>query len=215
MGTWCMVLLAAAVITANPPMQAWASQSCPTTGRRPVTVFYPHKRPTIPCSAALCAAAGPAGTPAPGNGLLAVVSHGSGGDPGCTLTRLRALVQAIVVVLLPEHAGDKPQRPLPPSARRGWKRRPAEVSPCRGRRGADARLAPLLALDSRDVCLPEATPPLVFAGGNGLQPASPAPRGPSGGGFFVLRRLHHPPARQLAGRHQKGRRLSPSFATGL
>lgn len=67
------------------------------------------------------------GTPAPGNGRLVLISHGSGGNPWVHLDLAQALVERGYVVAFPQHQGDHqgdPYHPGPPS----WTRRPAEVS---------------------------------------------------------------------------------------
>lgn len=85
--------------------------------------------------------------PRRGNGRLVVVSHGSGGSPWVHTDLARTLVQHGFVVAMPQHAGDNyldPSEPGPAS----WKRRPLEVSKAIDRLQADARLSPLLRLDS-------------------------------------------------------------------
>ncbi len=113
----------------------------------PITVFYP--------SAATAQAVqrgpftldvAPDGAPAPGNGRLVVVSHGSGGSPWVHSALARTLVEAGFVVAMPEHRDDNHRhdgRPGPDS----WKQRPAEVSRAIDALGRDARFAPLLGLD--------------------------------------------------------------------
>ena len=80
---WCLALLAAAVITANPAHAGVGLAELPgQQGDGPVTVFYPAQEADQPVQR------GPfalqlawQGTPAPGNGRLVMVSHGSGGNP--------------------------------------------------------------------------------------------------------------------------------------
>ena len=106
--TWCLALLAAAVITANPAHAGVGLAELPgQQGDGPVTVFYPAQEADQPVQR------GPfalqlawQGTPVAGNGRLVVVSHGSGGNPWVHSDLARALVQAGFVVALPEHAGD-------------------------------------------------------------------------------------------------------------
>lgn len=84
--------------------------------------------------------------PAPGNGRLIVISHGSGGSPWVYADLARTLVGAGFVVALPEHRGDNHRhdgQPGPDS----WKQRPAEVSRAIDTLGRDARFAPRVALD--------------------------------------------------------------------
>ena len=80
---WCLALLAAAVITANPAHAGVGlAELTGQQGDGPVTVFYPAQEADHPVQR------GPfalqlawQGTPVPGNGRLVVVSHGSGGNP--------------------------------------------------------------------------------------------------------------------------------------
>ncbi len=116
-------------------------------GDGPVTVFYPTTAPDQnlqrgPFALQLA----PQAAPVRGNGRLVVVSHGSGGNPWVHSDLARALVAAGFVVAMPEHRGDNardPSKPGPDS----WKQRPAEVSRAIDAVAADARFAPLLALD--------------------------------------------------------------------
>lgn len=113
----------------------------------PVTVFYPteakEERFTRgPFSFRLAADA----VPVRGNGRLVVVSHGSGGAPWVHHDIARALVEAGFVVALPVHRGDN-WRDTSQQGPASWKRRPLEVSQAIDAVGADARFAPLLALD--------------------------------------------------------------------
>jgi len=118
-----------------------------TKGNGPVTVFYPSNSDEQPLQR------GPfmfnlamQGTPVRGNGRLVVVSHGSGGSPWVHVDLARALVQAGFTVALPEHKGDH-YRDFSDPGPVSWKLRPAEVSGAVDAMGADARFAPLLALD--------------------------------------------------------------------
>lgn len=94
----------------------------------PITVFYPSSGTAEaqrrgPFTLQM-ATDGPA---QPGNGLLVVISHGSGGGPWVHADLARALVDAGYVVVVPRHHQDNsfdPSRPGPDS----WKLRPAEVS---------------------------------------------------------------------------------------
>lgn len=118
-----------------------------TTDDGPVTVYYPTTTPTLglqrgPFRLAVTVDA----PPAPGNGRLVVISHGSGGSPWVHAELAGALVGAGFVVALPEHRDDNwrhDSRPGPDS----WKQRPAEVSRAIDTIGRDARFGPLLALD--------------------------------------------------------------------
>ena len=186
---WCLALLAAAVITANPALAGVGLAELPgQQGDGPVTVFYPAQKADHPVQR------GPfalqlawQGTPAPGNGRLVVVSHGSGGSPWVHTDLARVLVQAGFVVALPEHAGDNSKDHSTPGPE-SWKRRPAEVSRAVDAIAQDARLAPLLALDKVGVFggSAGATPPWCLPGGNGLPPASSSTARP------IWRRIFRP-----------------------
>lgn len=81
-------------------------------------------------------------SPAPGNGRLVAISHGSGGGPWVHTALAAALVDAGFVVVLPLHRGDNwtdPGRAGPDS----WKQRPAEISRAIDRVAADARFSGL------------------------------------------------------------------------
>ena len=116
-------------------------------GDGPVTVFYPST------DAARPARRGPfmldlavQGPPAPGNGRLVVISHGSGGAPWVHADTARSLVEAGFVVAMPEHKADNYRddgNPGPDS----WTMRPAEVSRAIDAVARDPRFAPLLRLD--------------------------------------------------------------------
>lgn len=156
------------------------------------------------------------GTPVAGNGRLVVVSHGSGGSPWVHTHLARALVQAGFVVALPEHAGDNYKDHSTPGPE-SWKRRPAEVSRAVDAVAQDALLAPLLALDKVGVFGGSAGghTALVFAGGNGLPPASSSTARP------IWRRIFRPasaspPACTATGWTASRRPWpSPSSATAL
>jgi predicted dienelactone hydrolase len=88
----------------------------------------------------------PRAQPKRGNGRLVVISHGSGGGPWVHADLAAELVRRGYVVAVPLHRGDNhadPTRPGPDS----WAQRPAEVSRTIDAVAADARFAPLLALD--------------------------------------------------------------------
>jgi len=108
-----------------------------------VTLFYPAAaagRPETRGDLQLMLA--PDAPPAPGNGRLIAISHGSGGGPWVHTTLAKALVEAGFTVVLPLHRGDNwtdPGRPGPES----WKRRPAEISRAIDRVAADSRFAHL------------------------------------------------------------------------
>jgi predicted dienelactone hydrolase len=113
----------------------------------PVTVFYPT--PAVESQLTLGAMSLRVAVDAPpqrGNGRLVLISHGSGGSPVVHADLARALVEAGFVVAMPQHRADNykdPSRPGPDS----WKLRPPEMSRAIDAVAADARLAPLLALD--------------------------------------------------------------------
>jgi predicted dienelactone hydrolase len=117
------------------------------TADAPLTVFYPtdaaeHRVVRPPFSFRLAEGA----APRRGNGRLVIVSHGSGGGPWVHHDIARALVDAGFVVALPLHHGDN-WRDTSQQGPQSWKTRPAEVSRAIDSMGADARFAPLLALD--------------------------------------------------------------------
>ena len=113
----------------------------------PVTVYYASdaperavKRGRISLSLAEQA------VPLRGNGRLVIISHGSGGAPWVHADLARTLVDAGLVVAIPEHQADNykdESRPGPESGAR----RPVEVSHAIDAIFVDARFAPLLRLD--------------------------------------------------------------------
>lgn len=113
-------------------------------GDGPVTVFYPTAQPEQPVRRGpFTLSVAEQAPPAPGNGCLVVISHGSGGIAWVHSDLARALVAAGFVVALPEHHADNALDPSDPGPD-SWKLRPAEVS-----RAIDAvanahELAPLL-----------------------------------------------------------------------
>jgi predicted dienelactone hydrolase len=113
----------------------------------PVTVFYPSNGPQQPLRRGpFTLSVAWQGPPVRGNGRLVVISHGSGAAPWVQADLARALVEAGFMVALPRHRENNhldDSSPGPPS----WQRRPAEVSRTIDAIGADARFAPLLALD--------------------------------------------------------------------
>jgi len=116
-------------------------------GDGPVTVFYPSSAPEAPVNRGPFAfQLAENGAPVRGNGRLVVISHGSGGSiwPHGDLAKL--LAEGGFIVAGPEHAGDnyKDQGNVGPAS---WKVRPLEVSRAIDAVAADARFAPLLALD--------------------------------------------------------------------
>ena len=116
-------------------------------GDGPVTVFYLSAAPEVPIKRGPFAfELAENGAPLRGNGRLVIISHGSGGSiwPHGDLAKL--LAEAGFVVAGPEHAGDnyKDQGNVGPPS---WKIRPREVSRAIDAVAADARFAPLLALD--------------------------------------------------------------------
>ncbi len=108
-----------------------------------VTLFYPTAQVGRPEKRGdLDLMLAPDAVPAPGNGRLIAISHGSGGGPWVHTTLARALVDAGFVVVLPLHRGDNwtdPGHPGPDS----WKQRPAEISHAIDRVAADPRFAGL------------------------------------------------------------------------
>ncbi|MEO3691093.1 alpha/beta hydrolase family protein [Roseateles paludis] len=109
----------------------------------PVTVFYPtaaagHAEPRGDLIVSLA----PEAPPAPGNGRLIAISHGSGGGPWVHTALAQALVDAGFTVVLPLHRGDN----WTDTSQRGpesWQQRPAEVSHAIDRVAADPRFAAL------------------------------------------------------------------------
>ena len=113
----------------------------------PVTLFYPSKSGAQPVQRlGFTWPLAWQGEPVRGNGRLVVISHGSGGSPWVHADLAIALAQAGFVVALPEHAADNYRDGSAPGPD-SWKRRPLEVSRAIDAVAADARLAPLLALD--------------------------------------------------------------------
>ena len=108
-----------------------------------VTLFYPTDAPGRPEKRGdLDVMLAPDAAPAPGNGRLVAISHGSGGGPWVHTTLAQALVEAGFVVAMPWHRGDNwrdPGHAGPDS----WKLRPAEVSHAIDRVAADPRFAGL------------------------------------------------------------------------
>ncbi len=114
----------------------------------PITVFYPTDAPEqrwAPGGRMTLNVARDA-APAPGNGRLVIVSHGSGGSPWVHADLARALTEAGYVVAVPRHAGDNyldDGTPGPES----WERRPAEASRAIDTVAADPRFAAHLKLE--------------------------------------------------------------------
>ncbi|MFY3383688.1 alpha/beta hydrolase family protein [Paracidovorax sp. MALMAid1276] len=116
-------------------------------GDGPVTVFYPTPKADRPVQRGpFTVLMAPQAPPAPGNGRLVVVSHGSGGNPWTHTDLARALVRAGFVVAMPEHQGDN-VRNAADAGPVSWKRRPAEVSRAIDAVAAAPQFAPLLQLD--------------------------------------------------------------------
>jgi predicted dienelactone hydrolase len=120
------------------------TQTWPADGAgEAVTLFYPTAeagRPEQRGDVRVMLA--PQATPAPGNGRLIAISHGSGGGPWAFTALAQALVDAGFTVVLPLHRGDSwadPGGPGPDS----WKQRPAEISHAIDRVAADPRFAGL------------------------------------------------------------------------
>ncbi len=146
-GAAVLLALLAAVLAGNVHAGVGVTQLQIAQEGRPVTVFYPTQaedRPLRRGPFTLMLAENAA--PVRGNGRLVVLSHGSGGSAWANSDLARTLVAAGFVVAAPLHHRDNamdPSRPGPDS----WKRRPAEVSRAIDAVAADARFAPLLALD--------------------------------------------------------------------
>ena len=117
-----------------------------TAADGPVTLYYPAAAAEQPVArGGLTILMAPQAPPAPGNGRLVVISHGSGGVPWVHADLARRLVAAGFVVALPEHRGDNgrdPGHPGPDS----WLQRPAEVARAIDAVGRDGRFAPALDL---------------------------------------------------------------------
>jgi predicted dienelactone hydrolase len=113
----------------------------------PVTLYYPSSaEPARVTRGPFVMRLAPEGAPQRGNGRLVVISHGSGGSPWVHVDLATELVGRGYVVAMPRHRGDNhadATRPGPDS----WTQRPAEVSRAIDAVAADARFAPLLALD--------------------------------------------------------------------
>jgi predicted dienelactone hydrolase len=112
-----------------------------------VTVYYPTAAPDKPVQRGrMTLQLAVDAEPQRGNGLLVVMSHGSGGTPWVHADLARALVDAGFTVAMPWHAGDNARdhsRPGPDS----WVLRPAELSRTIDAVAQDSRYAPLLQLD--------------------------------------------------------------------
>ena len=140
-------LLACAALGSLAPLTAAATGLtvlAAPSGTGPVTVFYPTTAAAAPVQRgpfSLQAAVDAA--PAPGNGRLIVMSHGSGGSPWPQADLAQALVAAGFTVAMPEHAGDNwhDSSAVGPAS---WKQRPHEVSQAIDAMAADPRFAPLL-----------------------------------------------------------------------
>lgn len=108
-----------------------------------VTLFYPTTAAGQPQTRGdLRLTMAPDVPPAPGNGRLIAISHGSGGGPWVHTALAQALVEAGFVVAVPLHRGDNWQddgHPGPDS----WKQRPAEISHAIDRVAGDPRFAGL------------------------------------------------------------------------
>src|SRR5262249_52880453 len=113
----------------------------------PVTLFYPSSSPAASVQRmGLTLPLVWQGQPQRGNGRLIVISHGSGGSPWVHAGMAQALVQAGYVVVMPQHLKDHYHDAVD-AGPRSWQRRTAEVSRAIDAVAADARFAPLLALD--------------------------------------------------------------------
>ena len=146
---------------------AYAQAGMGTTQLGTVTVFYPAAAAEQPAQRGpFTMSLAPDAAPVRGNGRLVIVSHGSGGNPWVHTDVARALVDAGFVVAMPTHRGDS-RGDTSDAGPVSWKRRPHEVSQAIDAVGADARFAPLLALDKVGVLGQSAGghTALVMAGG--------------------------------------------------
>ena len=146
MSLWLPALLA--LLAAGPSEAAMGLAEIPgRAGDGAVTVFYPSDAAAGPVRRGpFVFEAAPQAAPVRGNARLVVISHGSGGGPWVHTDLARDLVAAGFVVAMPEHHADNQRdgsNPGPDS----WTLRPAEVSRAIDAVAADARFAPLLALD--------------------------------------------------------------------
>lgn len=140
------LLLGSAAASAQVPhLGVTRLPASPVSG--PLTLFYPttaaeraERIGSLPLSLAREAA------PAPGNGRLVVLSHGSGGGPWVHSALARTLVETGFIVAVPEHAGDHhgDTRLRGPDS---WKRRPTELSRAIDRLAAEPAWGPSLQLD--------------------------------------------------------------------
>ncbi len=140
-----LMLAAAAAAAGAAPMGLTTLPA--TASDEIVTVFYPSSGTAESVTRGpFDFQAVPDGAPAPFNGRLIVVSHGSGGSPWTYTNLAQALVNAGFVVAAPRHRGDNaadPSQPGPTS----WKQRPAEVSRAIDRLAGDPRFGPKLQLE--------------------------------------------------------------------
>ncbi|HWH84126.1 MAG TPA: dienelactone hydrolase [Burkholderiaceae bacterium] len=138
---FALPMLCAAAFAARADV-ALGMTSLPDAASAPaVTIFYPAaaadtavRRGPFTFRLAVDAA------PAPGNGRLVIVSHGSGGSPWVHVDLARTLVEAGFVVAMPWHRGDNTLddgHPGPDS----WAQRPAEVSHAIDAVAGDTRFA--------------------------------------------------------------------------
>jgi predicted dienelactone hydrolase len=145
----CIATLAAALLHAPAQAALGLTELPPLGDDGPVTLFYPAtgaEQPLAIGGGRLQLSVARDAPPAPGNGRLVVVSHGSGGSPWVFADLARALVAAGYTVAVPRHRGDNhldDGEPGPAS----WDRRPAEVSRAIDAVAASARTAPALRLD--------------------------------------------------------------------
>lgn len=137
-------LLASLMLSATAHASPLGTLTLPADqGDGAVTLFYPTAHPgRLERRGDLDVLLAPDAEPAPGNGRLVAISHGSGGGPWVHTALAQALMDAGFVVVLPLHRGDNwtdPGRPGPDS----WKQRPAEISHAIDRVAADPRFAGL------------------------------------------------------------------------
>ncbi len=116
-------------------------------GDMPVTLVYPTSAANAPqrfgpfeLQVAMNA------TPAPGNGRLVVLSHGTGGDAFSLNQLASTLARVGFVVAQPEHRGDN-WHDHSASGPASWRRRPGEIGEAIDAVARDARFAGRLRLD--------------------------------------------------------------------
>lgn len=140
-------LAAAALLAPAAHAHLGVTELAPSGQHGVVTVFYPTTAAEQPMPLKI----GPLSVaqdaaPAPGNGRLVLLSHGTGGSPWVHTDLVRGLVEAGFVVAAPRHEADNHLDDSDPGVG-AWTRRPLEMSRAIDAVAADARFAPLLRLD--------------------------------------------------------------------